>query len=66
VVLAATDANVASAKDRKSQRILQQAAQRALAIIAIHTNDAHQIGYDTDCRLRPEDLGLDRKLVRTG
>lgn len=62
--LAAADADIASAKDRKGQRILQHATQRTLAIVALHTNDTHQIGYHTDCRLRPEDLGLDRKLIR--
>jgi hypothetical protein len=41
VKLAATDADIAAAKDRKSQRILQKAAQMTLAIVAIYANDTH-------------------------
>ena len=64
--LAATNADIASAKDRKGQRILQKTPQRALTIVAIYANDTHQIGYDADCHLRPVYLGLDRKLTRGG
>jgi hypothetical protein len=66
VKLAATDADVASAEDWKGQRILKEAPQRALVIVAIDANDAHQVGYHVDCHLRPVDLGLDCKFTCGG
>ena len=62
--LAASNADIASAKDRKGQRILKEASQWALMIVAIYANYSHEVGYDADCHLRPIDLGLDSKLAR--
>ena len=44
----------------------KEAAQGALAIVALYANDAHQVGYHADRHLRPEDLGLNRKFTRGG
>jgi hypothetical protein len=60
----AAPADIASAKDRKGQRILKEASQCALMIVAIYANYSHEVGYDADRDLRPMDLGLDRKLAR--
>ncbi len=66
VQLAASHADVASTEYRKSESVVQQAAERTFEVIAVYSDDAHQIGHDSDRRLRSEDLGLDREFVRGG
>jgi hypothetical protein len=38
-----SDADIASAKERERERILQQTSQRESVIIAFHPHDPHEI-----------------------
>src|SRR6202035_4934620 len=64
--LTPSDTNIASIEDRKRERVLQETSQRGFMVVAVDAYDAHQIGDDTNCRLRAVDLGLYRKLVGGG
>ena len=61
-----SDADIASAKERKRERILQQTSQRESVIIALHPHDPHEIRQHPYGRLRAIDLCLDRQFLAAG
>ena len=64
--LSASDADVASAKERKRERILQQTSQRKSVIVALDPDDPHEIRQHAHRCLRTIDLGLDRHFLGAG
>jgi hypothetical protein len=64
VKLSTSDADVASAKERKRQRILQQAPQRESMIVALYPNDSHKIRQHPHGRFRTIDFCFDRQFLR--